>query len=311
MTSRTLAGIDIGTNTFRLLIAEVTGKGIKELYSGREITRLGDGVSITGLLKEDAIKRGLKALREFSNIIAGYRVDAVEAVATSAFREAKNSSDFVRRAKEETGIDLEIISEEEEAKKTFRGMKMGIEVPESSLMVDIGGGSTEFIFSKNGEPLFIRSLKLGVVYLTDIYMKSDPPSDDEKNQMHDAISKAVSSLENVKEQFTADTALVGAAGTITTIAAMVNGLARFDRAKIHNTRISLASVKEICAKLSSSVKRERAEAYPVLDSSRLDIIVPGAMILLEIMTCFGFKEIIVSDNGLREGILLDLYDKIT
>jgi len=307
MRSRTLAGIDIGTNTFRLLIAEVTDKKIKELYSERIITRLGEDVAVTGLLKEESINRGLKALKEFSSIISGQKVDAVEAVATSAFRVAKNSGDFVKRAKDETGIDLKIISEDEEAWKTFRGMKIGIDIPESSLMVDIGGGSTEFIFSKNGAPIFIRSLKLGVVYLADMYMKSDPPSVDEKKQMRHAILQALNSLE---PGFSEAKALIGTAGTITTIAAMAKRITFFDRSKIHNESISPEEVKEIFTAISGSTRKERAELYPVLDPSRLDIIVPGAMILLEIMMKFGFKEITVSDNGLREGILLDLYDKI-
>jgi exopolyphosphatase/guanosine-5'-triphosphate,3'-diphosphate pyrophosphatase len=307
MKSRTLAGIDIGTNTFRLLIAEVNDKSFNELYSERIITRLGEGVSVTGLLKEEAVERGLNALKEFINIIAAHKVEAVAAVATSAFRVAKNSGDFVKRAKDETGIDLKIISEEE-AWKTFRGMKTGIKVPESSLMVDIGGGSTEFIFSKNGEATLMRSLKLGVVYLADMYMKSDPPLDDEINGMRNELLHTLSSLE---AGFSEAKALMGTAGSITTIAAMAKGLTSFERSKIHNARISIESVRNIFTVISGSARKERAETYPVLDSSRLDIIVPGAMILLEIMMKFGFKEIIVSDNGLREGILLDLYDKIT
>ncbi|MBI5675124.1 MAG: Ppx/GppA family phosphatase [Nitrospirae bacterium] len=308
MRSRTLAGIDIGTNTFRLLIAKVDDKGLNELYSARVITRLGEGVSLTGLLKEEAIERGLNALKEFRNIIAAHKVEAVAAVATSAFRVAKNSGDFIKRAKDETGIDPKIISEEEEEWKTFRGMKTGIKVPESSLMVDIGGGSTEFILSKNGEATLMRSLKLGVVYLADMYMKSDPPADDEKMLMRHAVLQSLSSLE---PQFSEAKALIGTAGTITTISAMAKGLTIFERSKIHNTRISLEPVREIYTAISGSARKERAELYPVLDSSRLDIIVPGAMILLEIMIKFGFKEITVSDNGLMEGILLDLYDKIT
>ena len=307
MRSRRLAGIDIGTNTFRLLIAEVTANNLHELYSGRIITRLGEGVSVTGLLKEEAIERGLKALKEFINIIYEHKVESVAAVATSAFRVAKNSGDFVKRAKDEIGIDINIISEEEEARKTFRGMKMGIEVPESALMVDIGGGSTEFIFSENGEASFIRSLKLGVVYLADMYMKSDPPTDDGKKQMHDAVLQALNSLE---PRFSEAKALIGTAGSITTISAMSKRLPGFERSKIHNTTIPLDSVKDIFTAISYSTRKERAELYPALDPSRLDIIVPGAMILLDIMMKFGFKEITVSDNGLREGILLDLYDKI-
>ncbi|MEW6714928.1 MAG: hypothetical protein AB1306_07555 [Nitrospirota bacterium] len=307
MKSKTLTGIDIGTNTFRLLIADVDDKGINDLYSGRVITRLGEGVSVTGLLKEEATERGLNALKQFRNIIAAHKVDAVEAVATSVLRVAKNSGEFVKRAKYETGLDLSIISEEEEAWKTFRGMKMGIEVPESSLMVDIGGGSTEFILSKKGEALFMRSLKLGVVYLADIYMKNDPLSDDEIKGMRNEISQALASLE---PQFSEAKALIGTAGTITTVAAMSKKLPAFDRSKIHNAGISFNSVKDIFTAISVSNRKERAKLYPVLDPSRLDIIVPGAMILLEIMMKFGFKEIIVSDKGLREGILLDLYDKI-
>lgn len=307
MSSRRLAGIDIGTNTFRLLVAEANKNSINEVYSGRKITRLGEGVSVTGLLKEEAIERGLKALKEFRNIIFAHKVEAVAAVATSAFRVAKNSGDFLKRAKDETGIDIKIISEEEEAWKTFRGMKMGIEIPASSLMVDIGGGSTEFILSKNGEAIFIRSLKLGVVYLADMYMKSDPLSDDKIKSMHNEVLKALDSLE---PQFSEAKALIGTAGTITTIAAMAKGLTSFERSKIHSTRISLETVRDIFTAISGSAKKERAELYPILDPSRLDIIVPGAMILLEIMMKFGFKEIIVNDNGLREGILLDLYDKI-
>lgn len=307
MRSRTLAGIDVGTNTFRLLIADIDNKEIHELSSGRIITRLGEGVSVTGLLKAEAVERGLKALKEFRNVIFAHKVEAVAAVATSAFRVAKNSGDFLKRAKDETGIDIKIISEEEEAWKTFRGMRMGIEVPESSLMVDIGGGSTEFILSKKGEALFMRSLRLGVVYLADMYMKNDPLSDDEIRGMRNEVLQALASLE---PQFSEAKVLIGTAGTITTIAAMAKGLIRFERTEIHNIKISLEAVKDIFTAISVSNRKERAKLYPVLDPSRLDIIVPGAMILLEIMMKFGFKEIIVSDKGLREGILLDLYDKI-
>jgi exopolyphosphatase/guanosine-5'-triphosphate,3'-diphosphate pyrophosphatase len=302
-----LAGIDIGTNTFRLLIADVDDKGVHELTSERIITRLGEGVSSCGLLKDEAVERGLKALKEFRNIIDAHKVEAVESVATSAFRIAKNSADFLNRAKVETGLDINVITEDEEAWKTFRGMKTGIEFHDSSLMIDIGGGSTEFILSKKGEASFIRSLQLGVVYLADMYMKNDPLSEEEIMGMSNEVSQALASLE---PQFKEGEALVGTAGSITTIAAMAKGLSIFEHDKIHNTRVFIKTVREIFTALSTSVKKERATLYPVLDASRLDIIVPGAMILLEIMTMFGFKEIIVSDNGLREGILLDLYDKI-
>ena len=140
-----------------------------------------------------------------------------------------------------------------------------------------------------------------------MYMKSDPLSDDEIIGMRNEVQRALNSLETL---FSEANALVGTAGSITTIAAMAKGLTGFERSKIHNTRISFEAVRDIFTAISGSARKERAELYPVLDPSRLDIIVPGAMILLEIMIKFGLKEIIVSDNGLREGILLDLYDKI-
>jgi len=307
MNSRTLAGIDIGTNTFRLLIAEVNGDSLNELRSERIITRLGESVSVTGRLKEVAVERGLNALKEFRNIIANYKVEAVTAVATSAFRVARNSSDFVKRAKGETGIDIKIISEEEEGWKTFLGMKMGVEVPDTSLMVDIGGGSTEFILSKNGKASFIRSINLGVVYLADMYMKHDPPDDDDIKKMQNQVLQALNSLE---PQFAEAKVLIGTAGTITTLAVMSMGLTGFERSKIHGAKISFNSVKDLCTAISYTARGKRAELYPILNTSRLDIIVPGVIILLEIMRGFGFKEICVSDYGLREGMLLDLYDKI-
>lgn len=312
MKTKSLAGIDIGTNTFRLLIAEVypvrkLGGSLKEIHSERIITRLGEGVSETNLLKEEAIDKSISALKEFKKIISGHQVDALAVVGTSALRDAGNSLTFLERAKEESGIDIKIISEEEEARLTSLGMMMDIAVPESALLVDVGGGSTEFIFVKENEPLSIHSLNLGVVYLTDKHMKNDPPAEEEIKRMDIEISKKLISIETWKEFLSKETAFIGTAGTITTLSAMVQDLNSFKHNRIHNSRILFNSVKDIFSEISKTSTRQRAEKYPVLESPRLNIIVPGTLILLKIMMTFGFREVIVSDNGLREGIILDLY----
>lgn len=310
MKTKTLAGIDIGTNTFRLLIAETDGKNIKEVRSERIITRLGEGLAETGCLSEKAMERGMATIERLSEIISGHRVEAIHAVATSALREARNGGDFLRRAKESTGLDIEVISEEEEAKLTFLGMTMDMGIPNSAVLVDIGGGSTEFIFVREGQVVSTRSLKLGVVYLTDRYMRNDPPAREDIEEMKAEVFRNIATIRTAQGHTSRDTVFIGTAGTITTISAMAQGLSTFDHKRIHKYRLSLATVEEIFTIISGLSAGERAERYPVLESPRLDIIVPGTLILLEIMMTFGFKEVIVSDRGLREGIILKLYNKL-
>lgn len=306
--SRTLASIDIGTNTFRLLIANVSGNNFKEIYSERVITRIGQGVSESGFLRKEAIQRGIFTLKRFADIISRYDVKGIIATATSALRDARNSDEFLKQAKAEAGIDIEILSGEEEARKTLSGIFIGIPAPESSLIVDIGGGSTELIVSRDTKPLFIESLSLGVVYLSDRYMRYDPPRKEDIKRMGAEISQRLAPVVfPVTELFTENTVFIGTAGTITTLAAITQGLRGFDHRKVHNFRISLSSVREIFSDISTISAKERAK-YPALEPERFDIIVPGTLILLKIMETFGFKEVIVSDYGLREGILLELYN---
>lgn len=314
MSSRILASIDIGTNTFRLLISDVHKENdqfiINELHSERVITRLGEGLSDNNLLKEEGIEGGIKTLKGFSRTISRYNVSGVSVIGTSALREAENKDIFIKRAKEEAGIDIEIVSEEEEAKLTAMGMTMDIPVPESSLLIDIGGGSTEFIFMNNGNIRKIKSLKLGVVYLTEKYLKNDPPATEELMIMNEYITKMLDSAMEFKNLITGDTIFIGTAGTITTLSAMLQGLDRYNRKKIHKSTISLDAVKRVYEEISQISMKERAELYPVLLDRRMDIIVSGVLILKLIMVTLGFKEIMVSDYGLREGIIIKLYERI-
>ena len=311
MKNKTLAGIDIGTNTFRLLIAEVNKDGLKEVYSERIITRLGSGISISYNLNEDAIENGLAALRKFRSAISYFRIEAVSAVGTSALREAINSDLFLTKAKRETGFDIKIISEEEEAIMTSIGMLMDLSTSEKYLLIDIGGGSTEFILVTAGKIISTHSLCLGVVYTADKYMKHDPLHKNDIISMNRDIMEAVENVKLVKKEFSGASVLVGTGGTVTTLSAIAQGLDEFNRDRIHKSHLSLDKVREISSEISSVSSGERSGKYPILESSRLDIIVPGALILNIIMMTFGFKEVIVSNNGLRKGLLIELYRKLT
>jgi len=311
--NKPLAVIDIGTNTFRLLIAEVHKRKnyfIKEIHSERIITRLGEGVTKNRLIKKEAMKRGITALKKFNMLISQHRAQKVSAVATSALRKARNSSEFIKRIQETTGLKVKIISGRDEAKKTFSGMLAGITPPGTGLMVDIGGGSTELIFSIKDKPVLFHSLNLGVVYLADKYMKHDPPQEKDLREMVFEISKVIQSKSKpFTRLFSSDTVFIGTAGTITALAAIIQGLNTYVHNKIHKSKITIGEIQKIFSDFSSMTMKERAKLLP-FEPSRFDIIVPGTLILLLLMKTFGLKKVMVSDYGLREGILLDLYRKI-
>jgi exopolyphosphatase/guanosine-5'-triphosphate,3'-diphosphate pyrophosphatase len=311
MKSKTLAAIDIGTNTFRLLVAEVNKDGVKEVYSERIITRLGSGISITNNLNAEAIDNGLAALRKFISVISHISIDAVSAVGTSALREAINSDLFITKAKIDTGLDIRIISEEEEAVMTSIGMLMDVPKHETYLLIDIGGGSTEFIFVKDGKIISTHSICLGVVYIADKFMKHDPLLETDIIIMNRNIMQMVETVKSVNKEFSRASVLVGTGGTVTTLSAIAQGLGEFNRDKIQNYHLSLDLVGWVSSEISSVSSVERAGKFPILESSRQDIIVPGTLILNIIMVTFGFKEVIVSNDGLRKGLLVDLYRKLT
>ena len=171
----------------------------REIHSDRIITRLGEGLSEDGLLQKEAMERGIDALRQFSGTIAKHKVKMVLAIATSALRNAGNSAEFITGAKDSAGIDIEIVTGEKEAELTAAGMLIDINAPASALMLDIGGGSTELIFTGSNAPLTVQSLDLGVVYLAERYIKSDPPSGNDLELLGKEISDR---LETVRELFT-------------------------------------------------------------------------------------------------------------
>jgi exopolyphosphatase/guanosine-5'-triphosphate,3'-diphosphate pyrophosphatase len=304
-----LAGIDIGTNTVRLLIADVKDKyNFKEIRSERRITRLGEGLIENGRLMPSAEERTIFVLKEFGEILKGYPVEALTAVATSAVREAENGRKFIDKIKVETDFDVEVISGEEEAGRTFLGVVAGLNNKNGSLLImDIGGGSTEFIVSKNAEVLESISTGLGVVKLTERFVKSDPVSEAEIKELNQAIKDELKNLNN-RLNGVNNATFVGTAGTITTLAAIDQNLTLYNPLRINNYILKKKSVDRIFDNLKSKTIEERLN-IPALEKGREDLIIAGTAIVQITMEAFGFNKMIVCDYGLREGIILDMYNR--
>ncbi len=313
MSQNTYAAIDIGTNTFRLLIAEIhyntadKGYSLKEICSERIITRLGEGIAASGRISDISMQKGLNALETFSQTISENNVTNTSAVATSALRDAQNSQDFISKARLQSSLDIRTISGEEEARLTASGMMFDMEAPEEALLIDIGGGSTELIYARNGIPVHIQSLDMGVVYLAVKYMNDDPPLAEKIHEMEKEIADIIfSNTASFDQRSDNGACLIGTAGTITTLAAVSLKLTSFEHDKIHRARISAEAVRDIFSRIALISSAKRSQYIP-FEPERLDIIVPGTLILLKLMERFQFDEIIVSNYGLREGIILDSF----
>jgi len=304
-----LAGIDIGTLTCRLLVADVDlPHQFNEIYADRRILRLGEGVDERKRLSEPAIARVVATLAEWKKKIAIYSIEAVSVVATSAVRESENRQEFLFRVKQETGWDIEILTGEEEARRTLLGIQFGL--PHSIidfLGLDIGGGSTECILARHGQSPQVISLNLGVVRLLERVLYHDPPTVQDLQNAEACIDEQ---LAKVVKGFgeAPNIPLVGTAGTVTTLAAMAQRLKQYDRTRVHNYELTLATVKSLEKDLMEKTGSERL-VMPGLEPGREFVIVAGTLILRRLMEIFDFESCLVSDYGLREGILVDLAEK--
>ncbi|MCW5800212.1 MAG: Ppx/GppA family phosphatase [Nitrospira sp.] len=307
---RIFAGIDIGTLTCRLEIAEVTPAGqVRKLQSDRRILRLGQGVDRDRMLRADAMARVVATLKEWRQTIDTYQVEATAVVATSAVRDAGNRQQFLDLIAHETGLEVEIISGEEEARRTTLGIRSGLPAGVTDMLaVDIGGGSTECILDRPGQPLIVRSIDIGVVRLSERVLHSDPPTGEELRQAHDWI-RTETEAAVADMPLPARLTFVGTAGTITALAAMDQQLPVYDAAKIHNYVLKLDAIKRLEAQLLGRSKQQR-EGLPGLERGREDVIVAGAIILSTMMETLGMTKVLVSDLGLREGVLLHLANRL-
>lgn len=305
-----LAGIDVGTLTCRLLIADVSPHGfLQELYSDRRILRLGEGVDQTKRLSAAAMDRVIRCLREWRSIIDDHRADTTTAVATSAVRDAKNRDEFLDRVKRETGFEVEVVTGEEEARRTLLGIRSGLPtVVTNVLALDIGGGSTELILDRPAGRPIVRSIDIGVVRLCERVLRHDPPTAEEIEQAREWVRRetraAVSGMTGYRSA-----SFIGTAGTITALAAMAQKLPVYEPPRIHNYRLTLATVQELEQTVLSRKKIDRA-GLPGLEKNREEVIAAGAIIVRTVMETLGMSSVLVSDLGLREGVLIDLAMKM-
>lgn len=300
-----LAGVDIGTLTCRLLITDVPTNGrLTELRSDRRILRLGEGVDQTGQLSVAAMDRVIQCLREWRELIDASHVDATAVVATSAVRDAANRDEFLDRVKHEAGFEVELISGAEEARRTMLGIRSGLPHGLTDVLaLDIGGGSTEFILDRSGQKPVVRSMDIGVVRLCERLLYHDPPTDDEVHQARKWVARETTAAVAGMGNFQAAT-FVGTAGTITSLAAMAQKLTTYEPARIHNYRLQLTTIQELEQTLLSRKKADRT-GLPGLEKDREEVIAAGAIIIRTIMETLGVSAVLVSDLGLREGVVID------
>jgi exopolyphosphatase/guanosine-5'-triphosphate,3'-diphosphate pyrophosphatase len=301
-----LAGIDIGTLTCRLLIADLLPDGrLKEVRSDRRILRLGEGVDQTRQLSAAAMDRVLQCIREWREIIDASSVDAVVAVATSAVRDATNRDEFLDRVKREAGVEIEILTGDEEARRTLLGIRSGLPGGVTDLLaLDIGGGSTEFVLDRSGQNPVVRSIDIGVVRLCERLLHHDPPTGEEIRQAREWVARETKSA--VAGMGNSQTAtFVGTAGTVTSLAAMAQKLPTYEPARIHNYRLQLDIIQDLEQRLLSRKKADRV-GLPGLERGREEVIAAGAIIIRTIMETLGMSAVLVSDRGLREGVLIEL-----
>lgn len=307
---RILAGIDIGTLTCRLLIAELAPSGtLRELRSDRRILRLGQGVDRDRMLRGDAMARVAETLKEWCTLMEGYQLDASIAVATSAVRDAGNREEFVRLIHRQTGLEIQILSGEEEARRTILGIRSGLPAGVSDVLaLDIGGGSTEFILDRPGQTPMMRSVDIGVVRLCERLLRHDPPTSEEIHQAREWVrAETVTAVGEMT--LPVGLTFVGTAGTITSLAAMAQQLPTYEPARIHNYRLARTVVEELESTLLARTKSERV-GLPGLEANREEVIAAGAIILRTVMETVKIPSLLVSDLGLREGVLLDLATRL-
>jgi exopolyphosphatase / guanosine-5'-triphosphate,3'-diphosphate pyrophosphatase len=296
-----LAALDVGSNTVLMLVAETAPDGsVNKLADLARITRLGRGVDASGKLDPGAAAQTLAAIVDFAGQARALGAEKILGVATAALRDAHDGADFITQVKASAGVDLEIISGAAEAELSWLAVARGLTLDPADkvLIVDIGGGSTELIRSEPGRKLDLVSLQLGSVRLTERLVHNDPPNAREAAGLRLAVDEA---LQELGWDFIPDV-MVGIAGTVTTVCAVALGLQRYDAAVVHGHHLSRSEVLRAIGTFGALPLAERKK-LPGLQEGRADVIFAGAAILERTMGHFKLDEVIVSDQGVRWGVI--------
>ena len=299
-----VAAIDCGTNSIRLLIADIEGNSFREVVRDMEIVRLGQGVDQTGQFHPDAIARTLSAVDKFAAEIAKRGVEKIRFCATSATRDATNRHLFVDGVRERLGIEPEVISGDEEAALSFAGAIQDLDPSNGPfLVIDIGGGSTEFVFGTSSVEA-ARSVNIGCVRMSERHFANDPATAAQVELARTDIQAAIAQAA-AEVPITHAKTLVAVAGTATTVAAEALDLSEYDRYAIHLARISATQVHDASAMFLTS-NREQRLALGYMHPGRVDVIAAGALVLSEIMKATGATEFVASESDILDGMARSL-----
>jgi exopolyphosphatase/guanosine-5'-triphosphate,3'-diphosphate pyrophosphatase len=299
-----VAAIDCGTNSIRLLIADIDGNNFREVVRDMEIVRLGQGVDETGQFHPDAIARTLAAVDKFAAEIAKRGVEKIRFCATSATRDATNRHLFVDGVRDRLGIELEVISGDEEAALSFAGAIKDLNPTDGPfLVVDIGGGSTEFVFGTSTVEA-ARSVNIGCVRMTERHFASDPATAEQIEAARTDIQAAIAQAAEVVPITKAKT-LVAVAGTATTVTAAALDLPEYDRYAIHLARVSAQQTHDAAAMFATKTRDQRL-ALGYMHPGRVDVIAAGSLVLSEIMKATGATEFVASESDILDGMAYSL-----
>jgi exopolyphosphatase/guanosine-5'-triphosphate,3'-diphosphate pyrophosphatase len=296
------ASIDCGTNSTRLLVVDDSGATVERLM---RITRLGQGTDATGRLAPEAVDRTIEVLREYRKVMDEHGVGSVRMSATSAARDADNREEFFGAAADVVGVRPELLTGDEEAQLSFRGAIGELDPTDGPfLVVDIGGGSTEFAVGTT-EPVGTISLDIGCVRLTEKYLEHDPPRPEELSATLQVIETYLDDVAREIPEVHEISTFVGLAGTVTTVAAVELGLAEYDRDAIHHFVLTREAVEDVFRTLATESRPERLE-NPGLEEARADVIVGGCCILVKTMRHFDLDECLVSEADILDGLVASL-----
>jgi exopolyphosphatase / guanosine-5'-triphosphate,3'-diphosphate pyrophosphatase len=308
LTRGVFAAVDCGTNSTRLLVADSDGKALQREM---QITRLGEGVDRTRMLRPRAIDRTVSVLAEYRTLLDRWHADHIRVAATSAARDARNGAEFIARASEAIGVVPEVLGGLAEGRLSFAGATAELaaygEDNAPCLVVDIGGGSTELIAGRPGSPtgLSVASLDVGCVRLTERHLHGDPPGEAEVAEARAGVRALVDEACAADPRLVVGERLIGLAGTVSTLAVMDLALSTYDRSLVHHHVMSSGTVEALLALLSASPVALRRR-HQGLEPGRADVIVGGAVVLAELMAKFGFGEVLVSESDILEGLIASL-----
>lgn len=301
-----LASLDLGTQTFRLCLGKHYKGNTYYLLNTRENVRLGEGLVNNKKISEKAFQRGIKVLKNFKKIMDTYEVKKYKAIGTAVFREAENASEFIEKAKKEAGIDINVISWEEEARLTLKGIKVGLKevFPEIDdfIVIDVGGGSSEIAYIENNKIKWIKSIKLGAVLLKEIFNLRYPLSSKILTSLRNYIQEEIKSLPKIIPKI-----IVITGGTASILGSLDLKLTQYIPELLHTHRITLDRLEKLINRLSN-LPIPRLSKVKGMEKGREDIVIPGMLIYSEILKYFNKSELIISEYGILEATLLSLIE---